>query len=441
MRDLLLLAFVFAGLLATLRFPVAGLILWAWFTLMTPHFVSYGAYGLPLNAIIAAVTFASMFAHGVFKDFRFDALTGLLLLFGGWLVVSQAFSLDPKVSALYFDRFFKTLLFAALVAQMSNSFLRFHAMLWILVIGIGYFAAKGGFFTLLTLGHYRVQGVEMTLLEDNNHLGIAIATMLPLMLYLRQTATRPIVRHGMAVMFAFGIVAILGTQSRGAFISLVVFSALLWAMSRHKAAIAALLLLLMAPAIAFMPSDWSERMSTITEAGEDESFMGRVTAWKINAEFAYHYPLTGGGLRIPYEPELIDLVAPELSEYALAAHSIYFEVLGGTGFVGLVIFLTLLGVAVLKASALAGSGDLSTSWRARFGNYARMSLLTFYVGGASVSMEMWDGYWLIFALISAASRLEGPTTVAHRTVRVRPWRMAARGQRRRIDGARAQPAH
>jgi len=434
MRDALLLAVIISGLLVALRYPFVGLILWAWFSLMTPHQMAYGAYGVPLNLIIASVTIAAIIMRGDAARLRFDSMTFWLAAVAGWLFVSQAASLDPENSAPYFDRFTKTLLFAILCAGTANTKLRTHALIWTLTLSIGFFAAKGAIFTLMTLGQYRVQGVAMTILEDNNHMGIAIATILPMILYLRGEVEKPHLKRALGVLFLMSVFAVIGTQSRGAFISLIVFSGFFWVKSRRKTAILAAGALAILPAIAFMPASWSERMSTITQAGQDESFMGRVDSWVINAKFALENPLTGAGLRNPYQPALAEKVDPVRAPRAKAAHSIYFEMLGGAGFVGLFFYLGLLACAFRKSAALQKiSAENSTPWQARFGYYAQISLAVFCVGGASTSLEMWDGYLLIIALIAAASRVPvAAEATAREHARRYSWRLAARGRARRL---------
>lgn len=431
MRDALLLAVIVAGLLGALRYPFIGMILWAWFSLMTPHQMAYGSLGIQLNLIIAAATILAIVLRGEAAKFRVDAIPFWLSAVAGWLFVSQANSLNPENSAVYFDRFIKTLLFAILCAQMANTKLRVHALLWTLVLSIGFFAAKGAIFTLFTLGQYRVQGVPLTILEDNNHMGIAIATVLPLMLYLRGEAAKPWLRGAMTALLLMSIFAVIGTQSRGAFISLVVFGGFLWLRSKHKLAIFSAGMLAIIPAIAFMPSKWTERMTTITEATSDESFMGRVDAWVINTKFALERPLTGAGLRNPYLQEIAVKVDPVRAPRAKAAHSIYFEMLGGTGFVGLFAYLALLATAFFKTAALQRTGvsGQAKPWQARFGYYAQISLAVFCIGGASTSLEMWDGYLILAALIAAASRISVRAAKADNRADLRrySWRTAARG--------------
>lgn len=428
MRDMLLLGFTALCLVAALRHPFAGLLTWAWFTLLTPHQAAYGVYGIPLNMIIAGITLAAYVFSGEVAKFRFDPITSLVVLFAGWLTISQAFSLDPANSALYYDRFIKTLLFIVLCAQMAAGKLRFNALVWTVIACIGFLAAKGALFTFVTLGQYRVQGLPNTVLEDNNHFGIAVAAILPLILYLRAEAARPIVRQGLLILFGLCIVAIIGTQSRGAFLALIAFSGYFWIRAKHKFAILAGLALVMIPTVVFMPAKWTERMSTIGEATEDASFMGRVDAWVINYKLAAAHPLTGAGLRNSYQKEIAQSVDINRAERAKAAHSIYFEVLGGSGFVGLGIYLALFATAFFSAWRiyLSRADERLAPWKWRFAYYAQMSILVFAVGGASVSLEMWDGYLIVIALVAALTKITAaeakPEGYALAAARARNWR-------------------
>ncbi|MCK5750803.1 MAG: putative O-glycosylation ligase, exosortase A system-associated [Oricola sp.] len=428
MRDILLLGFTALCLAAALRHPFAGLLTWAWFTLLTPHQAAYGVYGIPLNVVIAGVTVGAYALSGEIAKFRFDPITSLIVLFAGWLTIAQAFSLDPANSAPYYDRFIKTLLFIVLCAQMAADKLRFNALVWTVVACIGFLDAKGSLFTFVTLGQYRVQGLPNTVLEDNDHFGIAVAAILPLILYLRAEAARPTVRQGLLVLFGLSIVAIIGTQSRGAFLALIAFSGYFWIRAKHKFVILAGLALVMIPTVAFMPAKWTERMATIGEATEDASFMGRVDAWVINYKLAADHPLTGAGRRNSYQKEIAQSVDINRAERAKAAHSIYFEVLGGSGFVGLAIYLSLFAAAFFAAWRiyLSRTDERIAPWKWRFAYYAQMSILVFAVGGASVSLEMWDGYLIVIALVAALSKMtvkeRKPEGYALAAARLRNWR-------------------
>ena len=424
MRDLLLLFFVVGCLGISFRFPFAGLILWAWFTIVTPHQLAFGTFGIPLNLLIAAVTFAAVFVTREVVRFRWDPITVLLVLMLIWQTIAQYMSVQPDGSSEYFSRFMKTLIFVLLCAQLATSKLRFHALIWILVGGIGFFAIKGALFTILTLGQNRVHGLENTILEDNNHFGIAAASLLPLMVYLRSQLDNPILKHMMIGMILLTLAAVLGTHSRGALVTLVAFGGYLWLQSRHKLTLGLIGAAAMIPLLMFMPQKWFDRMQTIAEAGADESFMGRVAAWEINFRLAVDNPVTGVGLRNSYSEEVAKLSAPEIAEKARAAHSIYFELLGGSGFVGLAVFLALIGGAVLVARRIEFSKAQNVpDWHREFARYSQMSLFIFCIGGASTSMEMWDGYLLIIALLGALSKMhaaKATNMVAGSTLNWRP---------------------
>ncbi|ADM09973.1 hypothetical protein PB2503_09604 [Parvularcula bermudensis HTCC2503] len=411
MRDALLLLFLGGALLTVIRYPYAGLLLWAWFVLATPQQAAYAADQLPLNLLIAAGTIFAFFLHTEYR--RFQATTFLIfaLLFMAWLFVAQTFSLAPGATAVAHDRFWKIMLFVVLTAIGTSDRLRFHALLWVYLLVMALYAAKGAAFGLLYPSEI-YYGLDETILYDNNHIGIALAATLPLYFYLAARAPNSILKWGAVGVAGLCIGAVLATHSRGAFITLVVALIALWWRSRFKisgalAGVGAALL-----GLALLPSDWVERMATIAEADEDASFQGRLGAWEVNWRLALDNPFTGAGLRAAYEEDVVALVS---NRPPLAAHSIYFEVLGGTGFIGLFFYLGMILFGVWTARHLwrraAKAGR--QNWRADFAKFAEISLIAFAVGGASVSMEMWEGYLIVLILVAALPRLaEGTATDA-----------------------------
>ncbi|NHK29084.1 putative O-glycosylation ligase, exosortase A system-associated [Parvularcula flava] len=420
MRDVLLLAFIVASLLATLRYPYIGLLLWGWFTLATPQQSVYYASQIPLNVLIAGVTFASFFFNGEIKRARLETVSVFLLLFMTWLGVSHIMSLDQSLSAEPTERFIKVLIFVFACMMVTTDRLRLHAMLWLLALVMGFYGAKGAVYTIVKLGGGLYMGQAETILEDNNHIGIALAATLPLFLYLQGQAKNILIRRGVQAVFVMSIIAILGTHSRGAFVSLVVFGGVMWLYSRHKLKIAIAVAILSIPTVMLLPQEWTDRMETIADAGEDQSFQGRVDAWVINWKLALEHPITGAGLRTPYEEHIARQV--EMFREPRAAHSIYFEVLGGAGFVGLFFYLGMIGTAWLKAfgAQMKYRHAERDRWRSSFGKHAQISLVTFCFGALSVSMEMWEGYLIVIALISVLGKISPvPVREKHPLLRAR----------------------
>ena len=404
MKDLILLAFISGCLLGTLRYPFVGVLTWAWFTIVAPHQLAYGVFGIPLNMMIAGTTLLSIFIWREFRHFRLDGLTVLLLALLAWQAIAQHLSLWPQNSAEFHDRFAKTLIFAIICIQMVTDRVRFHALLWIIAGGIALFAVKGGLFTFATLGQFRIHGAENTVLEDNNHLGIATAVILPILVYLRGQLANRHARLAMAAIIFLSVFAVLGTHSRGALIALLVYGGYLWWKSRRKVSLAIVSVVMAGPLVMFMPGKWMDRMKTIGDATQDASFMGRVQAWEINFRLALDNPFTGAGLRNSYNPKIASQSAPEIADGARAAHSIYFEILGGLGFVGLTFFVLMLIWAFFLARHIEKRSAHTPHWQREYARYAKIALLVFCVGGASASLEMWDGYFLLIALVASLGR-------------------------------------
>lgn len=426
MRDLLLLAVLAGALLTTIRYPFVGLLTWAWFTLGTPHAAAFTAGQFPLNLAIAAVTFVVFFFHGEFGKVRLTGLSWIILAFTGWLVISQLFSVWPENSAEPFDRLIKIMVFVFLCAASATSRLRFHALLWVLALVMGFHGAKGGLFTIATLGEGRVEGIPGTLLGDNNHLGISLTATLPIFLYLAGRARSQMVRYAILGVAALSVIAIIGTQSRGALLSLIALAGVSWLRSDKKLLTGILGAAVVFAAVPFLSDAWVARMETIKTADEDASFQGRIDAWVINWKLAQENPITGVGMRNSYRTEISETVSDRTPR---AAHSIYFEILGGMGFVGLGLYLTMLGYGVLAArrAEKAFKSDPGGRWRSEYARHAQTSLIVFAVGGASVSLEMWEGYLMLIALVSVLPRVDLAASTERASFEAR--RVRARAER------------
>lgn len=406
MRALVTLLVFVGVLLLTFTGPYVGALGWAWLSLMAPHQNTWGTMAtLPLNLILTVVTFFVWLLSPEPKKVPGSILTILLSIFLFFLVASQLFSIAPELSTEPFSRFVKVLIFIVFCQAIITSRLRVQAMIWVIVISVGYYSVKGGLFTLATGGGYHVMGAVGTMMRDNNQMGLAAVTILPLIYFLYQTSTEKFIRYGLAGAGALTFVCVLGTQSRGAFVALVVMAAMLWWKSKQRLTLAVVALLLAVPAIAFMPQDWKDRMGTISEASEDSSFQGRLDAWYINYQIAKARPLTGGGLRVAYEQSIANKYTRDLRK-ARAAHSIYFEILGGMGFLALGVYLAIFGNAWFTAQRIRKQAQSPKSWQYQFATAAQVSLACFMVGGAALSMEMWEGYLLVIVMIDVTRRLQ-----------------------------------
>ncbi|MGZ8941099.1 MAG: putative O-glycosylation ligase, exosortase A system-associated, partial [Limisphaerales bacterium] len=401
MRALVVLAAFGSFLVLAISHPQVGLYAWGWLTLMQPHQEAWGMKGFRLNLVVAIATIVFWILSKEPKKLPPGPTSMLILAFMMWMVVAQMVSLRPNYSWYYFDQFIRVMIFTILCLIMLNTKARVHAMIWIICISVGYYTVKGGIFTVLTGGAYHVFGPINTMISDNNHIGGAAVFIIPILNYLRISTEARWIRIGLILSIVLTIFCILGTQSRGAFVALALIAVPFWWRSRNRVMLAMVLVPLAVGALNFMPESWSARMQTIEAAGADASFQGRIDAWVIATKIALGNPLTGGGFRVPYLQEIADAYLSEPRK-ARAAHSIYFEILGSMGFVGLALFVSIIALAFWNASWIRHHtrNEAGLRWAGDLANMAQISLMAYCVAGAALSLEFWEGPWLMFVILA-----------------------------------------
>lgn len=405
LRDLILLAGLAATLPLIARTPILGLLAWIWIALMNPQREVFGfLHGFELNVYVAGFTALAWIASPERKRIPFNPLTISLLLFSLWACVSNSFSLDHGHSDPIWNRTMKTMVLALAVIVLADSRSRVQAVVWMMMISIGYYALKGGGFVLLTGGRQRVFGPENSMISDNNALGLALVVFAPLMNYLRETSRVGWVRLSCLAVMGAALLAVLGTYSRGALLATAAAGAAFAAKSRYGVVLVLAGAVLAVSLPSLLPTSWFDRMSTIQSYNEDASFEGRVAAWRTSMNIARARPLIGGGFSA-VEVGWIDrqFHSEGSLDWGRAAHSIYFQVLGDTGFVGLGLYLAALASAALNTVLVlrAARGRPELEWAAALARMLQISLVALTVGGAALSMAYYDGFIVMLALSAA----------------------------------------
>jgi putative inorganic carbon (hco3(-)) transporter len=182
----------------------------------------------------------------------------------------------------------------------------------------------------------------------------------------------------------------LGSYSRGALLAIAAMSAMLWWRGRSRALGAVVIVTVALALVGFMPEAWFGRMATIQTYDQDASAIGRLSAWTVAWNIALHN-LSGVGFDAA-RPELFALYAPDWSMGYPVAHSIYFQVMGHHGFIGLTIFLLFListwrTAASIRRSAL---GVPEANWCFDLAGMCQVSLIGYVVGGAFLSLAYFD---------------------------------------------------
>ena len=405
MRDLILLLALLGIGAMTIRVPLIGLLAWIWVSVMNPQREVYGFLsGAQINVFIALLTAASWIASKERKTLPSNATTGLLLTFMAWTWITTLFALNVHLSEPLWERTAKSIVLALAVATLVNSASRAQAIVWAIVISLGYFAVEGAGIVIASGGQSKVFGPEDSMIADNNQLGLALVVMLPLMNYLRVTSKMPIVRLTLLASIGLAVIAIFGTYSRGALLALGV--TVLANAVRSKSGLVLLFIgaVILVSAPSFLPQAWVARMQSIQSYSKDDSFAGRVAAWKTSINVVKARPLVGGGFAsIEDNKTANDYSAPGSLTEGKAAHSIYFEVLGDHGIPGLVLYLLIVGSALLNTRAVikASSKEPTLEWANRLAKALQVSLLALLVGGAALSMAYYDVFLVLMGLTAA----------------------------------------
>lgn len=400
MRGIALILVIVAGLGTAVRYPFAGALLWTWFALQNPHHEAFGfVQTTPLNLIIALVTVTLWLVSKEKKVPPTGIIFWVMAIFLVWMTFNSFFAFDPTWSWPYWDRTWKTLALGLVLASMANTRQRIYATVWVAVLSLFYFGVKGGLFTIATGGHYRVIGPPSSPIDDNNTLALALLMTLPLANFLRLYSKQKSVSWLLLIGIGFTLVSIVGSYSRGAFIGLAALAFFVIVRSKGKVWYAAAAAAVAAGTYFLMPAEYLDRIASIGAADQDASFTGRLTAWRVAYMYARdHFPF-GAGFYGPQLKGIFNYYFPDQPYHA--AHSIYFQVLGEHGFIGLFIYLVLLAAAFYQCSKIASlaRSDPDSKWIADLAMALQASLFVFCVAGAALSLAYYDLFIIEAALL------------------------------------------
>lgn len=417
MRDLMFAMLMLLAIPLAIARPINAYYLWGWTAVLIPTSFFYGfMVNARLNLFFAILTLALVALGRVkWKDYQPNRVTWLYLLFLAHATMAFLLGYEGNPdNARYYEFLAKIMVFCLLMPLFINSRLRMHVMLLVIVLGLGIHGVLNGLKTLASAGGHNMTGPEGTMIFDRNHLSTALALLLPIIFYLYTYTESKLFRLGFIGAFAAVALAIMGGGSRGGFVALAVVSIWLIMTSRHRFRTLLFVSVLGFAFYYFGAGLWADRLSTIQEANEDASFMGRVVAWKVSSAIALNHPVFGGGfhaVQVQYvwdmfktQPSLLgflNLPAPEFS--AKAAHSVYFEVMGDMGFVGLILFLTILLQSIHSRFAIKRMvkqlGGTRHLWARDLADMLMLSVIAYMAGGAAVSLGYFEVIYTVIMLM------------------------------------------
>lgn len=409
MRDLVILAALAGSLPLILWRPFYGIVLWFVVGIMNPHMLAYGSTATkPWAMMIFALMIISMVVHKTRLQMPWTRESITLLLFVFWMFLTTTVAVHPELAWNQWSKVWKihlvNFIFMAMIAGMPGTLKevmdKIQMVVWALAMSIGFYGTKGGLFVLMTGGSHRVNGPDRTFIAGNNELGLAMVMSVPLLRYLQLNAANKWVRRVLGGIMALSLFAILGTHSRGALVGIVPVLGYMWMKSRNKFFFLIFLGVIFPVVVQFMPQEWLDRMDTIQSYEEDGSALGRINSWTMAFNLA-NDRFMGAGFEA-FLADMFLLYAPH-PEDPHDAHSIWFEILGEHGWVGLALFFSIgtmafFGAGWVKKQVAANPQVLDS----RMGDLAAMlqvSILGYAASGSFLGLGYFDYYYAMVALV------------------------------------------
>jgi putative inorganic carbon (hco3(-)) transporter len=402
MRDLLVVVILLGSIPICLLRPHIGILLWFWVTYFNPHRFTWGyAYNLPAAMLVAVPTMLG--AVTAKKTLRALLTVESLLLMGlwGWFTFTYIHAqgiplfagnmLDAKYQMNHIS---KILLMTFVMIVIINSKERFRNVILVTAGSLGALALKSSLFGFRTEGTSRVHGPPDSFLMENNAYGLALNMALPLLFFLVQDEPRKWLRVLLRILFVASIVSVLLSYSRGGMLGLLVVVAAITMRSRHKVIGAGLLVLTALLVFSFSPPAWMERMGNFAHGKLDTSADMRLVSWTVAWRLAQDYPMGGSFDAVPnvdvykrYQPRPLPDNAPNSGP-----HSIYFQLLGDHGYLGLGLFLALMGSCLwtLVHIRRVARRMPSAHWLIVYSKMIEISILAFMVSGAFLGVVYLD---------------------------------------------------
>lgn len=247
-------------------------------------------------------------------------------------------------------------------------------------------------------------------LGDGNDFTWSVCIVFPFTIFLFQVAKRKAIKYISIFCMVIFLMAIIGSSSRGASISLCIMLFYLWKKSKNKVKGLLILIILAISVSIFAPSSYFERMESIKDYEQEGSAQGRIMAWKSAIRMAIDHPILGVGafhfpvkFGVEYRPDgygRTDLAW-------LNAHSIYFKILGELGFPGILFLVSILLVNFknnenIISSLIKKNTNLANYYEKLFITL-NSSLIAYSVGGLFLSGINYPHLFVIAGIITSAN--------------------------------------
>lgn len=360
MRDLVFVAFLGAFFAAGFRKPFIFVLAYVYIDIVSPQRLTYVLLNaIPISLIAVALTVGGWALADDKTGTRVSprqALIVLLLIYCGITTRTADFPVDAVGK---WDWVWKCLAFAAFLPLTLRTKLRIESLLLVMIASAASIIIIGGIKTIASGGGG--YGTLNLMVSNNSGLyeGSTISTVavaiIPLILWFTKYGTIfppdwKVKGFCYALVFACLLIPV-GTSTRTGLLCIGLVAVLMLRDTKRKVLYLCLLGAAGLMAVPFLPSSFTDRMSTIKTYKADESASTRLAVWGWTWQYAKDHPM-GGGFemyrqnQIRYDTEKVEGTAANATidkrltvDKARAFHSAYFEMIGEQGFPGLALWL------------------------------------------------------------------------------------------------------
>lgn len=419
LRTLFVLAILVPGFFLSLRSRYVALLMYLWFALFRPQdWMWIDVTSLRLSLLLGLILLVPAVLSGRFPNMTHPLSIGMILFV--WSAsITQTVAIRPDVGWVWIDFLVRLFLASMMIVTCATDAPRVLGVLAVIGGSLGFHAAKAGLAYVLGGGTRFADGLAGAFV-DNNGYALATVMIIPLLLASAQNidliySGRLLkwVRRGLYLSIPLCMFAVIGTYSRGGFISLAaaifVFAVL---QDRRVPTLAGLatiaaVTLLVVP----IPQSYIDRLQTIhtyNEIGE-ESAQSRPHFWKVGMRMVSANPL-GIGLK-QYEAayDKYDFSYGRYGHHR-AVHNSHVQVLAELGYPGAVIWGGLFAFAFFACFRVRRQArELHLDPRTGLflkttANALIISMAAFVIGGSFLSLAVNDLTWLTFGLVGALDR-------------------------------------
>jgi probable O-glycosylation ligase (exosortase A-associated) len=421
MRDLVFLGFLAALLLLAVRRPFLFALAYIYVDTVSPQRLSYNLLNsIPLSMIVAVLAVAGWAVADRKDRLSFSARQGLIVLLLAYAGVTTFNADFPVDAAEKWDWAWKALAFAVFLPLTMRSKLRIEAIALFLLLSASSIIIVGGLKTAMSGGGY---GVLNLMIDNNSGLyesstisTIAIA-LIPIILWLAKYGTIfpsdwRVKSFAGALIFACLLMPI-GTEARTGLICIGVLGILLLRDMKRRLLFIGAACALGAAAIPFLPSSFTNRMETIQGFAGDQSANTRLAVWAWTWDYAQSHPFGGGFGAYRSNHILVETVSTQSNgdtttvttqteaDESRAYHSAYFEMLGEQGFPGLIIYLLIQGIGLVRMEVLRRryrKQDGDKAWIAPLATALQHFQIIYLIGSLFVGIAYQPFAWLMLAV-------------------------------------------